>query len=324
MHPGSSDFSRLALALMHRVEESVQGKPRAVRTAVLVQLAGGHLLVEDVPGVGKTLLARSLAAAVSGAVRRVQFTPDLLPSDITGVSVFHQEHHDFEFRPGPIFANVVIADEINRASAKTQAALLEAMEEHVVSVDGVSHPLPEPFMVIATQNPADAQGTYPLPEAQRDRFMARMSMGYPDLEAEVAMLGGHTEAHLHLASAPPVMDLAQLRELQQAVSQVAVSEPVRRHLVELGRATREHPQVLVGASPRSLVQCMAAARAEAALHGRDYTVPDDVLAVAPLVLPHRLILDGAARHGVDGREAERIVDEVVRAVPAPGGARGRR
>lgn len=322
MRPGTPAFTELTDALIARIQEVVEGKPEAVRTAVLVQLAGGHLLVEDVPGVGKTLLARTLAGALSGSVNRIQFTPDLLPADITGVSVFHQERHDFQFRPGPVFTHLVIADEINRASAKTQAALLEAMEEHRVSVDGTTHRLPDPFMVVATQNPSDSQGTYPLPEAQRDRFMARISMGYPDTDAEVLMLAHHT--HDPDRSTPvlkdevePVMDVDTARQLIAATSLVAVGEPVRRYLVALGQATRSHADVRVGASPRALVQWMSAARAEAALSGRDYVVPDDVRAVAHVVLAHRLLLDGPVRHDTTSPQARRIVDEVLAQVQAP-------
>lgn len=322
MRPGTSAFTELTDALIARIQEVVEGKPEAVRTAVLVQLAGGHLLVEDVPGVGKTLLARTLAGALGGSVNRIQFTPDLLPADITGVSVFHQERHDFQFRPGPVFAHLVIADEINRASAKTQAALLEAMEEHRVSVDGTTHRLPDPFMVVATQNPSDSQGTYPLPEAQRDRFMARISMGYPDTDAEILMLGHHTHdpenpARPVMDEVEPVMDVDTARELIAATAMVAVGEPVRRYLVELGQATRAHADVRVGASPRALVQWMSAARAEAALSGRDYVVPDDVRAVAHAVLPHRLLLDGPVRHDTTSPQARRIVDEVLSQVKAP-------
>jgi MoxR-like ATPase len=322
MRPGTAAFTELTDALIARIQEVVEGKPEAVRTAVLVQLAGGHLLVEDVPGVGKTLLARTLAGALGGSVNRIQFTPDLLPADITGVSVFHQERHDFQFRPGPVFAHLVIADEINRASAKTQAALLEAMEEHRVSVDGTTHRLPDPFMVVATQNPSDSQGTYPLPEAQRDRFMARISMGYPDTDAEVLMLAHHTHDPESPATplrdeVEPVMDVEAARELIAATARVAVGEPVRRYLVALGQATREHADVRVGASPRALVQWMSAARAEAALSGRDYVVPDDVRAVAHVVLPHRLLLDGPVRHDTTSPQARRIVDEVLSQVQAP-------
>lgn len=322
MRPGTPAFTDLTDALIARIQEVVEGKPEAVRTAVLVQLAGGHLLVEDVPGVGKTLLARTLAGALGGSVNRIQFTPDLLPADITGVSVFHQERHDFQFRPGPVFAHLVIADEINRASAKTQAALLEAMEEHRVSVDGTTHRLPDPFMVVATQNPSDSQGTYPLPEAQRDRFMARISMGYPDTDAEVLMLAHHTHDPEHASpvlqdSVEPVTDVDTARELIAATAMVAVGEPVRRYLVALGQATREHADVRVGASPRALVQWMSAARAEAALSGRDYVVPDDVRAVAHVVLPHRLLLDGPVRHDTTSPQARRIVDEVLSQVQVP-------
>ncbi|WP_277245594.1 AAA family ATPase [Micrococcus terreus] len=296
----------------------VDGKQEAVRTALRVLLAGGHLLIEDVPGVGKTLLARALAKTVGGSVNRIQFTPDLLPSDVTGVSVFHQERHAFEFRPGPVFAHIVIGDEINRASAKTQSALLECMEEHQVTVDGTTHRLQEPFMVVATQNPAESEGTYPLPEAQRDRFMARITMGYPDSAAEVAMLKHHMDPlaeHSPLQLLQQVTSPDQVLLMVEAVARVHVSDAVAQYVVALGRATREHPEVRVGASPRSLLQLLRAAKAEAALSERDYVTPEDVVTVSVSVLAHRLILQ--RRSGADEDHAERIVAQALRMVPAP-------
>ncbi|MDI3330379.1 MAG: MoxR family ATPase [Micrococcus sp.] len=307
-------------AMLSAMDSVVDGKHRAVRTAVLVLLAGGHLLVEDVPGVGKTLLAKALARTVGGSVNRIQFTPDLLPSDVTGVSVFNQDRHTFEFRPGAVFANVVIGDEINRASAKTQSALLECMEEHQVTVDGSTHRLDEPFMVVATQNPVESEGTYPLPEAQRDRFMARITMGYPDEDAELQMLRTH---HGPLPSAAPVNRMVpvttthEVLQMIDAVSRVHVSEPVARYVVGLGRASREHADVLVGASPRSLLQLTRAAKAEAALNGRSYVTPQDVTDVVGVVFPHRLMLRRRSTH--DSAEAEAVTARILRSVPVPAG-----
>lgn len=316
--PGTASFDAVVRGITEAINSVVDGKEEAVRTALRVLLAGGHLLIEDVPGVGKTLLARALARTVGGTVNRIQFTPDLLPSDVTGVSVFHQERHAFEFRPGPVFAHIVIGDEINRASAKTQSALLECMEEHQVTVDGTTHRLQEPFMVVATQNPAESEGTYPLPEAQRDRFMARITMGYPDDDAEVAMLRHHMDplaAHSPLQSLDRVTSPEQVLEMIDAVARVHVSDVVARYVVALGRATREHPEVRVGASPRSLLQLLRVAKAEAALSGRDFVTPGDVVTVADSVLAHRLILQ--RRTGPDPEPASRVVSQALRLVPAP-------
>lgn len=317
---GTDRLTAVTAAMLAAMDSVVDGKHRAVRTAVLVLLAGGHLLVEDVPGVGKTLLAKALARTVGGTVNRIQFTPDLLPSDVTGVSVFNQDQHTFEFRPGAVFANVVIGDEINRASAKTQSALLECMEEHQVTVDGITHRLDEPFMVVATQNPVESEGTYPLPEAQRDRFMARITMGYPDEDAELQMLRTH---HGPLPSAAPVNRLApvtstdEVLQMITAVSRVHVAEPVARYVVALGRASREHADVLVGASPRSLLQLTRAAKAEAALNGRSYVTPQDVADVAGVVLPHRLLL--RRRSARETAEAQALTDRLLHSVPVPAG-----
>nr|WP_246858658.1 MoxR family ATPase [Citricoccus sp. SGAir0253] len=307
-------------AMLSAMDSVLDGRPGAVRTAVLVLLAGGHLLVEDVPGVGKTLLAKALARTVGGTVSRIQFTPDLLPSDVTGVAVFDPERRGFEFRPGAVFANVVIGDEVNRASAKTQSALLECMEEHQVTVDGTTHPLDAPFMVVATQNPVESEGTYPLPEAQRDRFMARITMGYPDEDAELRMLRAH---HHPLPAAAPVNRLAPVTTTEEvlrmigAVARVHVSEPVARYVVALGRASREDPEVLVGASPRSLLQLTRAAKAEAALSGRSFATPQDVADVARVVLPHRLLL--RRRTADEAARAEAVVDRLLRSTPVPAG-----
>lgn len=317
---GGEQLTATTRSMLMAMDSVVDGKHTAVRTALLVLLAGGHLLVEDVPGVGKTLLARALARTVGGSVKRIQFTPDLLPGDVTGVSVFNQDRHTFEFRPGAVFANVVIGDEINRASAKTQSALLECMEEHQVTVDGTTHRLDEPFMVVATQNPVESEGTYPLPEAQRDRFMARITMGYPDAEAELQMLHTHQDPR---PSAAPVNRLQQVADTEQvlrmieAVSRVHVADPVARYVVDLGRASREHPEVLVGASPRSLLQLLRAAKAEAAISGRAFVTPQDVAAVVPVVFPHRLML--RRRSTDEAAQADAATERILHSVPVPAG-----
>ncbi|MBN1092410.1 AAA family ATPase [Blastococcus sp. TML/M2B] len=294
----------------------VQGKDAVVRLALVTLLAEGHLLIEDVPGVGKTTLAKALAASVDATVRRIQFTPDLLPSDVTGVAVYDQESREFEFKPGAIFANVVVADEINRASPKTQSALLECMEERQVTVDGVSYELARPFLVMATQNPLEMEGTYPLPEAQRDRFTTRVSMGYPDRTAELAMLDDRATTD-PLADLQPVADAASVRDLIAAVGRLHVSEAVRRYVVDLVEGTRRSPALRLGASPRAGLQLLRAARAAAALAGRDMVLADDVKALAVPVLAHRLLLAPESAGG--GRTAEHVVAELVATLPVPRG-----
>ncbi len=304
------------------VERVIEGKPEVVRLALVVLLAEGHLLIEDVPGVGKTMLAKALARSVDCSVRRIQFTPDLLPSDVTGVSIFDQATREFEFKPGAVFANLVVGDEINRASPKTQSALLEAMEERQVSVDGVTYALETPFMVIATQNPIEMEGTYPLPEAQRDRFTAQASMGYPSTEAEVALLQGHGE-HDPIDDLEPVTDAIEVRKMIEVVRGVHVADEVNRYVVELLRATRASPELRLGASPRAGLQLLRAARAAAALDGRDYVVPDNVQSLAPLVLSHRLL--PTAETQVARRSTRDVVLDLLEAValPEPAGSRRR-
>jgi MoxR-like ATPase len=294
----------------------VKGKDSVVRLALVTLLAEGHLLIEDVPGVGKTTLAKALAASVDATVRRIQFTPDLLPSDVTGVAVYDQESREFEFKPGAIFANVVVADEINRASPKTQSALLECMEERQVTVDGVSYELARPFIVMATQNPLEMEGTYPLPEAQRDRFTTRVSMGYPDRDAELAMLDDRATTD-PLAELLPVADAASVRDLIAAVGRLHVSEAVRRYVVDLVESTRRSPHLHLGASPRAGLQLLRAARASAALAGRDMVLPDDVKELAGPVLAHRLLISPEAAGG--GRTAEQVVAELLATLPVPRG-----
>jgi MoxR-like ATPase len=301
---------------MQAVERVIEGKAEVIRLAVTVLLAEGHLLIEDVPGVGKTMLAKSLARSIDCSVRRIQFTPDLLPSDVTGVSVYNQEAHDFEFKPGAIFANLVVGDEINRASPKTQSALLECMEERQVTVDGVTYHLDPPFMVLATQNPVEMEGTYPLPEAQRDRFTARLSMGYPSTDAELAMLDSHGVRE-PLDDLEPVSDAVEVVKLIEAVRQVHVSDAVRRYAVDLVAATRSVPDLRLGASPRATLHLLRTARAAAALDDRDYVLPDDLQRLAVPVLAHRLLPSTEAQ--IARRTAENVVTDIVARVPVPNG-----
>ncbi|TMR05493.1 MoxR family ATPase [Actinomadura soli] len=312
--PGLDGLAHVANKIRDAVESVIEGKPSVVRLALTVLLAEGHLLIEDVPGVGKTMLAKALARSVDCSVRRVQFTPDLLPSDITGVSAYNQELREFEFKPGPVFANIVVGDEINRASPKTQSALLECMEERQVTVDGTTYTLEPPFMVISTQNPVEMEGTYPLPEAQRDRFTARISMGYPDPAAELEMLETHGETS-PLDRLTPVAHAADVRGLIDVVRRQHVSAAVRQYAIELVAATRSHPDLRLGASPRATLHLVRAARAYAALDDRDYVVPDDLQDLAVPVLAHRLLPTAEAQ--VDRRRPEQVVADLVRRLPVP-------
>jgi MoxR-like ATPase len=288
----------------HAIESVIEGKRSSIDLALVVLLAEGHLLVEDVPGVGKTMLAKALGRSIACSVRRLQFTPDLLPSDITGVSVFNQETRDFEFKPGGIFANIVVGDEINRASPKTQSALLESMEERQVSVDGTTYVLETPFMVVATQNPIEMEGTYPLPEAQRDRFMARIQMGYPTPSAELDMLDSHGTSD-PLVDLRPVTDGQTIRGLIDAVKTVYLSPAVKHYIVQVVNATRNSRDLRLGASPRATLQLLRASRAFAALSGRDYVSPDDVASLAVSVLAHRVL------PSTDAQLARHTVNDII-------------
>ncbi len=303
-----------ARQLIMAVEQVILGKTETVRLMVIGLLSRGHLLIEDIPGVGKTTLARAIARAISGQFRRIQFTPDLLPADVTGSVIYNQKTGQFEFHPGPIFANIVLADEVNRATPKTQSALLEAMEERTVSIEGTSHPLPEPFLVIATQNNIEMVGTYPLPEAQMDRFFARVSLGYPSPDVEVRILETR-QVHSPLEELQPVLTPERLLELQEAVRRVYVSPSVRRYIVDVVTATRHHPQIALGASPRGSLALMVGSQALAVLSGRHYVMPDDVQRMAVPVLAHRLIL----RADVQGAlpRGEHVIQQILKQVPVP-------
>ena len=313
--PGSetmtaSRFRQYTDAIAASVGRVIDGKPEAIRAALVCLLAEGHLLIEDVPGVGKTVLARALAASVRAPVRRIQFTPDLLPGDVTGVSVYNPVDREFEFKPGAIFAAIVIADEINRSSPKTQSALLEAMEERQVTVDGHTYPVPRPFLVVATQNPLEMEGTYALPEAQRDRFMMRISMGYPGPAAETAMLR-QRETVNPLDKVTPVASATQVQQLVDWARRVHVAPSVEEYAVALAVATRRHPDIRLGASPRATLQLMRAAKVSAALDGREYVIPDDLTALIGPVFAHRIIL---TRSGGSGRNSQDAIGTVLQGI----------
>ena len=311
------EWQRFA-ARFHEIEENVErvvrGKHHEIRLALVALVAEGHLLIEDVPGVGKTMLAKAIARSIDCSFRRIQFTPDLLPTDVTGVNVFNQEHGDFEFKPGAIFANIVLGDEINRASPKTQSALLECMEERQVTVDTQTHPLGRPFMVIATQNPIEHEGTYPLPEAQLDRFMLRLAIGYPTAEVEVELLASHS-AGTPLTDIGPVNDAPGVAEMIEQAQQVHVAPAIRRYIVDIVEATRRHSDMYLGASPRASIMILRASRAMAAADERDYVIPDDVKALAVPSLAHRIIVTADAV--MSGRSPQVILAEILAEVPVP-------
>jgi MoxR-like ATPase len=307
-------IAEVARRLRENIQKVIVGKDEVIDLTLVAVLCEGHLLLEDVPGIGKTTLARALAASLGCSFRRLQFTPDLLPSDVTGLNWFNQKAQSFEFRPGPVISQVVLADEINRATPRTQSALLEAMQERQVTVDGVTHPLPRPFLVIATQNPVELEGTFPLPEAQVDRFLLRIAIGYPSLVEENAILERFRAAD-PLPELEAVTSPQEITGLQARRQQVRVEESVRDYIVAVARATRSHPEIELGASPRASLALYWAAQAWAAIQGRDYVLPDDVKGLAPHVLTHRLMISPQAQ--LRGRQPQELVADIVEAVPVP-------
>ena len=306
-------FADLFEAIVDNISSVVHGKRDAIEFALIALLGEGHLLIEDVPGVGKTSLAKALASSIDCTWKRVQFTPDLLPADLVGVSVYERSTEQFRFTPGPLFANILLADEINRASPKTQSALLEAMEERQVSADGTTHRLPPPFMVIATQNPVEQEGTYRLPESQLDRFLLRISLGYPGRTAEMAILDGQGSVDA-LHKLEPVVSADEVLQMIDAVKQVYLAPALKSYLIDLAEASRRHSAIELGLSPRATLQLAAAVRGHAAARGRDYGTPDDVKAVANSVLAHRILL----RSGSNARtSAQEAIDELIADVPVP-------
>ncbi|MDB5058032.1 MAG: ATPase associated with various cellular 3 [Chloroflexi bacterium] len=315
VYPRVQDVQQLADRTIANVERVIVGKPHAVRLTMVALLCNGHVLIEDVPGVGKTVLAKSFARSIGASFKRIQFTPDLLPSDITGVEIYNQQSRTFEFRPGPLMSHFVLADEINRATPKTQSALLESMEEGQITIDGESHTLPRPFVVLATQNPIDFEGTFPLPEAQLDRFLLTISLGYPRTEDEIAILGGQQHAH-PLEALTPVTQVDELIDAQVRVREVYVDDLVRRYIVTLVQQTRQHPELKLGSSPRGSLALFHCAQAWAATFGRDFVTPDDVKAVAIAVLSHRLI--SRAWTEDDSASMRLIVSNILASTPVPG------
>jgi len=311
---GIENVAAAFASIVDNIEHAVRGKRDAVELVVTAMLAGGHVLVEDLPGVGKTLVARALAASVHGSWARVQFTPDLLPSDLLGVSVWSDNGSGLDFRPGPVFRHLVLGDEINRASPKTQSALLEAMEEQQVSVDGITHPLPSPFLVIATQNPADLAGTYPLPENQLDRFMVRVHLGYPDSETEIDIIDRHLDGSI-IEDLQPVCEVQQVLDLRRSVSSVYVAPALKVYVVELAEASRRHPSLAVGISPRASIAIVRAARVRAASRNRSHVVPDDVQWLLRPVLAHRLTVTPDAE--LAGTSTLDVLEDIVSQVPVP-------
>jgi MoxR-like ATPase len=301
--------------LVDNVERVIVGKRGPVQLAVIALLCQGHLLIEDVPGTGKTMLAKSISRSLGCQFRRIQFTPDMLPSDVTGVSVFNQKTREFEFRPGPVLAQIVLTDEINRATPKTQSALLEAMEERQITVDGVTYPMPQPFLVLATQNPIEYEGTFPLPEAQLDRFMMRIGLGYPEAADEIRMLDEQQKTH-PITRIGQVVSAEELLQAQEQIKGVYIDDLVKEYIVKLVKTTRKHPDVYLGASPRGSIALYKTGQARAALLGRDYVQPDDIKALAMVTLAHRLIISPSARiRNVDPRA---VIQEILDSTPVPG------
>jgi len=313
--PTIEPVQSLAQKISANVERVILGKHNEVELALIALLCQGHLLIEDVPGVGKTMLARAIAKSLGCTFKRIQFTPDMLPTDITGVSVFNQKTREFEFRPGPVHAQIVLTDEINRATPKTQSALLECMEERQVTVDGITYPMPQPFLVMATQNPIEYEGTFPLPEAQLDRFMLRIHLGYPATKDEMAMLDAQQFGH-PIEEIVQVTRAEELMNAQRAVKQVYVDALVKEYILALIEATRKHPDIYLGASPRGSLALYKTAQVRAAIQGRDYIIPDDIKALAEPALAHRLIVSPAAR--LKNVDARAVVDELIHSVAVPG------
>ena len=314
-------IKEFAQQVVSNVERVIIGKRQAVEMLLIALLCRGHVLLEDVPGTGKTVLAKSIARSIGCSFKRIQFTPDLLPSDVTGISIFNQQSREFEFRPGPVIAQIVLADEINRATPKTQSSLLEAMDERQITVDGTTYPLPAPFIVLATQNPIEYEGTFPLPEAQLDRFLIRLHMGYPERQDEIAILKRQRQSH-PFDSLPTVTSADELLHFQEAVKEIFLDDLVEEYIVSLVTATRHHEDVYLGASTRGSLALYRVSQAWAALQGRDYVIPDDVKQLAGAVLGHRMIVSPAAR--IRNVSARTIVDEIITAVAVPGARAGRR
>ncbi len=316
MDPSIGKIQDFSTKIINNLEKVIVGKGSTLELVVIGLLCQGHLLIDDVPGVGKTMLARSLARSLGCDFSRIQFTPDMLPSDVTGVSIFNQVSREFEFRAGPIMAQIILADEINRATPKTQSALLEAMEERQITVDGVTYPLPRPFMVLGTQNPIEYEGTFPLPEAQLDRFLMRVKIGYPSLTDEIRILELQQLKH-PILDLQPVTGVDELREVQEAIKTVFIAPAVKRYIVELTRATRENADIYLGSSPRGSLGLFRAGQARAAIRGRDFVLPDDIKYLSTFILPHRMVVQPAAR--LRNLSAELVIDEVVATLSVPGG-----
>lgn len=300
--------------IINNIEKVMIGKRDVTELSIVALLAGGHVLLEDVPGVGKTMMVRALAKSVNAQFRRIQFTPDLLPSDVTGVSIYNPKEMEFQFRPGPIMGNIILADEINRTSPKTQSALLEGMEEGSVTIDGVTYKLEKPFFVMATQNPIEYEGTYPLPEAQLDRFMLKLKMGYPEIDEEMEVLH-RAQGIAPIEELQPVIHLDELIALQHLIKEVHVDDTIKRYIVDIANQTRGHGNIYLGASPRGSIALMKAAQAYAYMYGRDYCIPDDIQRLAPAVFSHRMILKSEAKF--EGITAEDIIQRIISRVPVP-------